>query len=168
MGSKIPESVMVVIHTPDAQVLLLERADQPGFWQSVTGSKDRLDEPLIETCLRELGEETGLQVEPEALLDWHQVNRYEIFVHWRHRYPEGVTQNTEHVFGLQLPVPQPVRLAPREHLRYAWLDWQTAADRCFSWSNAEAIRSLPARLGLDPRRTPQESGSPPDGTGAGS
>ena len=41
---KIPQSVLVVIHTPDLQVLLIERADAPGFWQSVTGAKDFADE----------------------------------------------------------------------------------------------------------------------------
>ena len=160
MGGKIPESVLVVIHTVAAQVLLLERADQPGFWQSVTGSKDSRDEALLETCRREVAEETGLDLSQGVLTDWHQTNHYEIFKHWRHRYPEGVTHNTEHVFGLSLTGPLPVRLAPREHLQYAWLDWEVAADRCFSWSNVEAIRSLPARLGLGmSRAAPPASGS---------
>jgi dATP pyrophosphohydrolase len=91
-------------------------------------------------------EETGLDVGRGVLLDWQLTNRYEIYPHWRHRYPEGVTHNTEHVFGLCLAQPEPVRVAPREHLRYAWLPWEQAADRCFSWSNAEAIRQLPARV----------------------
>jgi dATP pyrophosphohydrolase len=145
-GSKIPESVLVVIHTADLQVLLLERADHPGFWQSVTGSKDSADEPLSETCEREVREETGLEVQSYQLSDWQLTNRYEIFAHWRSRYPEGVTHNTEHVFGLQLPDALPVRLAPREHLSYVWLPWEQAAQRCFSWSNVEAIRQLPARV----------------------
>jgi dATP pyrophosphohydrolase len=146
MGTKIPESVLVVVHTPQLQVLLLERADHPGFWQSVTGSLERADEPPAETCRREVLEETGLDVGRGVLLDWQLTNRYEIYPHWRHRYPEGVTHNTEHVFGLCLAQPEPVRVAPREHLRYAWLPWEQAADRCFSWSNAEAIRQLPARV----------------------
>jgi dATP pyrophosphohydrolase len=90
-------------------------------------------------------EETGIDAAEHALVDWHLQNRYEIYAHWRHRYPQGVTHNTEHVFGLRLPDALPVRLAPREHLAYAWLPWQQAADRCFSWTNAEAIRMLPAR-----------------------
>ena len=99
---KIPESVLVVIHTPELQVLLLERADHPGFWQSVTGSKDRADEPLELTCRREVLEETGLDARAEGfrLQDWALENRYEIYPHWRHRYAPGVTHNTEHVFGL--------------------------------------------------------------------
>lgn len=146
-GTKIPESVLVVIHAPDLRVLLLERADHPGFWQSVTGSKEHVDEPLAETCRREVLEETGVDATRHALTDWRLENRYEIYVHWRHRYPDGVTHNVEHVFGLLLPSAQPVRIAPREHLRYEWLPWEQAAERCFSWSNAEAIRDLPRRAG---------------------
>jgi dATP pyrophosphohydrolase len=145
-GTKIPESVLVVIHTPAFEVLLLERADRPGFWQSVTGSKDRLDEPLEETCRREVFEETGIEVDRHRLTDWQLEQRYEIYPHWRHRYPDGVTHNTEHVFGLELPAPIEVRLSPREHLRSVWLPWEQAADRCFSWSNVEAIRQLPVRV----------------------
>jgi len=144
-GNKIPESVLVVIHTPDLQVLLLERADHPGFWQSVTGSKDTLAESLIETCRREVFEETGIAVDAHRLTDWQMTQQYEIYAHWRHRYPEGVTHNTEHVFGLQVEQPMPVRLSPREHLQAVWLPWEQAAERCFSCTNVEAIRQLPRR-----------------------
>ena len=146
MGNKIPESVLVVIHTADLQVLLLERADRPGYWQSVTGSKDAMDEPVLLTCQREVMEETGLDTARFALRDWAVRNRYEIYPQWRHRYPEGVTHNVEHVFGLCLPQIEPVRIAPREHLSYQWLPWDEAARRCFSPSNVEAIRQLPARV----------------------
>jgi dihydroneopterin triphosphate diphosphatase len=146
LGTKIPESVLVVIHTPALQVLVLERADHPGFWQSVTGSKDVADEPLEETCRREVLEETGIDATRYRLCDWKLTNRYEIYQHWRHRYPEGVTHNTEYVFGLLVPEALDVALAPREHLRYAWLDWREAAERCFSWSNVEAIRQVPERV----------------------
>jgi dihydroneopterin triphosphate diphosphatase len=142
---KIPESVLVVIHTSDLQVLLLERADQPGFWQSVTGSKDLVDEPLVEAAAREVGEETGIVISPgaAALRDWQLSNVYEIYPVWRHRYAPGVTHNTEHVFGLLVPTDTAVVLSPREHLNFVWLPWQEAADRCFSPSNAEAILQLP-------------------------
>ncbi|MCV2370205.1 dihydroneopterin triphosphate diphosphatase [Roseateles oligotrophus] len=143
---KIPESVLVVIHTPDLQVLMLERADQPGFWQSVTGSKDTPNEPLSETARREVLEETGIVAAPEQLRDWALVNRYEIYPVWRHRYAPGVTHNSEHVFGLRVPAGSLVRLAPREHLQYRWLPWREAADLCFSPSNAEAILHLPKQL----------------------
>jgi dATP pyrophosphohydrolase len=144
---KIPESVLVVIHTADAQVLLIERADRPGFWQSVTGSKDSLDEPIVGVAWRELAEETGIT--SGELVDWQRRNVYEIYPHWRHRYAPGVTHNTEHVFGLTVPAGVPVTLNPREHLRHQWLPWREAAERCFSPSNAEAIRLLPGRLGLE-------------------
>jgi dATP pyrophosphohydrolase len=142
MKYKIPRSVLVVVHTPDLQVLLLERADHPGYWQSVTGSQNQ-GETLEQTAVRELREETGLEARAYELRDWHVRNQYEIFREWRWRYAPGVTHNTEHVFGLTLPGTTDIQLEPREHLRFAWLPWQQAADRCFSWSNAEAIRLLP-------------------------
>lgn len=142
---KIPESVLVVIHTPDLRVLVLERADHPGFWQSVTGSRASASEDLVDTCRREVFEETGIGPDAGELDDWQLENRYEIYPHWRARYAPGVTRNTEHVFGLLLPAPQQVRLAEREHVRSLWLPWQEAAERCFSSSNVEAIRQLPRR-----------------------
>jgi dATP pyrophosphohydrolase len=145
---KIPESVLVVIHTPALDVLLIERADHPGYWQSVTGSKDTADEPLLQTCAREVAEETGIVIGSPgvplaALRNWQLENIYEIYPVWRHRYAPGVTHNTEHVFGLRVPPGTPVVLSPREHLQHAWLPWREAADRCFSPSNAEAILHLP-------------------------
>lgn len=155
---KIPESVLVVIHTADLEVLLIERADRPGYWQSVTGSKDAADEPLALTARREVFEETGIRIADgrddvegggcmvprEHLVDWQLSNVYEIYPVWRHRYAPGVTMNTEHVFGLLVPRDIPVTLAPREHVAYMWLPYRAAADKCFSPSNAEAILQLPA------------------------
>ena len=142
---KIPVSVLVVIYTQDGQVLLMERADAPGLWQSVTGSQDE-GETLTETAIREVREETGLDASQFELTPWDIETRYEIYERWRHRYAPGVTHNTEHVFGLRLPRPLPVVLAPREHLRYVWLPWDAAAERCFSSSNAAAVRLLATRL----------------------
>ena len=170
---KIPESVLVVIHTPALEVLLIERADKPGYWQSVTGSKDLLGESLTDTCVREVAEETGIRLraipsgavgcpaprtlplEGEGgpivalsnLRDWGLVNIYEIYPVWRHRYAAGVTHNTEHVFGLTVPAGTAVTLNPREHIDFAWLPWCEAADRCFSPSNAEAVLQLPRFVG---------------------
>jgi dATP pyrophosphohydrolase len=148
---KIPESVLVVIHTEALDVLLIERADRPGYWQSVTGSKERLDEPLAATAAREVAEETGIVVGSDAvpvanLLDWREHVEYEIYPVWRHRYAPGVTRNVEHRFSLLVPPGVEVVLDAREHLRHRWLPLEEAAAACFSSSNAAAIRALPARL----------------------
>ena len=145
MGAvKIPVSTLVVIHTTALEVLLLERADHPGFWQSVTGSQDE-GETLRQTALREVAEETGLDAQAGVLTDWNAQNEFEIYQEWRGRYAPGVTRNTEHVFGLCVPQPVEVTLSPREHLAYAWLPHDRAAEKVFSWSNAKVLRALPER-----------------------
>jgi dihydroneopterin triphosphate diphosphatase len=144
---KRPLSVLAVIHTPSLRVLLLERASHPGYWQSVTGSQEG-DESLIETAAREVAEETGIVASPYDFVDWQCSHTFEIFAEWRHRYAPGVTHNTEHVFSLEVPevaATHPIRLAPDEHLNYVWLPFQEAAEKCFSWSNREAIMMLPER-----------------------
>jgi len=138
---KIPVSVLAVIHTPALEVLMIQRADSPTSWQSVTGSIDDPAEALAATAWREVLEETGIST--GELRDWQHQNLYEIFERWRHRYAPGVTQNTEHVFSLCVPAPQPVVLNPREHLAYRWLPWREAAAMCFSPSNRDAILRLP-------------------------
>jgi len=147
---KLPVSVLVVIHTTALDVLLLERADRPGFWQSVTGSIDRLDEPLAEAAGREVLEETAIDSTADGVLaDWKHAIEYDIYPDWRHRYAEGIVRNVEHWFGLTLPADFPgrerVRVAAREHLQYAWFPFREAAQRCFSPSNAAAILQLPDR-----------------------
>jgi dATP pyrophosphohydrolase len=141
---KQPISALVVIYTAALEVLLLERADFPGYWQSVTGSRDG-EESLRETAIREVAEETGLDATRYALADWQVQNVYDIYPKWRHRYPPGTTRNTEHVFGLQLPQQLPVQVSPDEHLGYQWLPWNAAADKVFSPSNRAAILQLPER-----------------------
>jgi dATP pyrophosphohydrolase len=151
---KIPVSTLIIIHDSDLHVLLLERADFPDHWQSVTGSQER-GELLTETAARELREETGIiAVQFGGVADWRLSNVYEIFLQWRHRYPPGTTHNMEHVFGLQVPARLPVQLAPDEHVSWAWLPWREAAEKCFSWSNREAILQLPRRV-----TTPEGSSS---------
>jgi dihydroneopterin triphosphate diphosphatase len=142
MSYKLPWSVLVVVYAEDLQVLLLERAARPGYWQSVTGSLDRRAEPLAAAAARELKEETGIEAPPERLSRWNVANTFEIYLHWRYRFAPGVTHNTEQVFGLRLAAPVPVALAAGEHVAYAWLPWRAAAERCFSWSNRDAIRML--------------------------
>ncbi len=138
---KQPRSVLVVIYTLAGDVLLLERARHPGLWQSVTGSREG-DETPVETAAREVGEETGIDCASFALCDWQIENTYEIFATWRYRYAPAVTHNTEHVFGLALPQRLPVTTAADEHRDHCWLPWAEAAERCFSWSNRDAIQLL--------------------------
>ena len=145
---KIPLSVLVVIYTPTMNALLINRADASNFWQSVTGSKDDVNESLWQTAVREVYEETGIDCGEGTALhaglsDWGLENIYDIYPRWRHRYAPGVTRNTEHVFGLCVPDGTPVTLSPREHTAHRWLPWREAADACFSPSNAEAILMLP-------------------------
>ncbi len=148
---KHPVSVLVVIHTPDRHILLLERALQTGFWQSVTGSQED-NESLVETAAREVFEETGITVPITRLTDWQLTNYYEIFPEWRQRYAPGVTHNTEHVYSLMVPSQQAITLAPDEHLNYEWFSLIKAAEKCFSPTNRDAILSLPTKIFVPPIR----------------
>ena len=153
MRYKLPVSTLVVVYTPDLRVLLLERADYPDHWQSVTGSQEA-GETLLATATRELREETGIDAGAYGgITDWHRSNVFDIYPKWRHRYPPGTTHNTEHAFGLAVPEPVPVTLAPREHLRHVWLPWPDAAAKCFSWTNRAAIEALPERARITSRNS---------------
>ena len=138
---KTPISALVLIHTPDLKVLIMERADKAGFWQSVTGSVEGNETPR-EAAVREVMEETSIDALQYDLQDWHASNVYEIYPHWRHRYAPGVLENTEHLFGLELPSKLTIKLAPEEHVRYQWVDWREAADIVFSWTNVDALKKL--------------------------
>ena len=147
MTPKYPVSVLVLVHTAALDVLLLERATRPGWWQSVTGSLDAPEEPLAAAALREVREETGIEARPADLRAWSLAYTFEIYPQWRHRFTPGTTHNTEHVFSLELAARVDVRLAPQEHRASRWLGWREAAAECFSWSNRDAIRILGQRLG---------------------
>lgn len=146
---KIPVSVLVVIYRADQSVLLMERCNEAGvgngFWQSVTGSLDAIDEPPERAAQREVWEETGIDTTQPGceLRNWHLQNIYDIYPQWRYRYAPGVVRNTEHVFGLLVPKGTVVVLSPREHVAYQWLSVHAAADQCTSASNAEAVLMLP-------------------------
>lgn len=138
---KTPISALVLIHTSDLQVLIMERTDKAGFWQSVTGSIEAGETPY-DAAIREVKEETGLNASAYDFQDWQVSNVYEIYPHWRHRYAPGTVENEEHLFGLCLPSTLPVTLAPDEHVRYEWVDWREAAQRVFSWTNVDALKRL--------------------------
>ena len=142
MAYKIPISVLVVIHTPDLQLLLIERAGRPGFWQSVTGSVERMDEPLELTAVREVAEETGIDATQFRLTNWRKQNLFEIFTRWSYRFAPGTTHNTEHMFSLEVPQSFVPVLSPTEHCAYRWMPWAAAAQACFSWTNRDAIYLL--------------------------
>ena len=142
---KIPRSVLVVIHTPGLQVLMMERAAWPGFWQSVTGSLDRDDEPPREAAIREVLEETGIDATRHDLVDWGVENDFEIFAKHCHRYAPGVTHNREHVFSLRVPQGIAVTLAPDEHSGFRWMSQAEAAAITISWTNRDAILALGTR-----------------------
>ena len=143
---KIPESVLVVIHTPDLDVLLIQRTGNPDFWQSVTGSKDTVHEALLHTAVREVMEETGISMPAAWFVDWALTNVYEIYPAWRHRYAPDVSRNTEHLYSLCVPRGTVIQLSPLEHTAFKWLPYLEAADLCFSPSNAEALLMLPQFL----------------------
>jgi len=145
MSHKLPVSVLVVVHTAAREVLMLERALRPGWWQSVTGSLDRADEPLAEAAAREVLEETGIDAARGRLARLNVVYTFEIYAQWRHRFAPGVVHNVEHAFALELPDRAAVTVAPAEHLAFAWLPWREAAAKCFSWSNRDAIAMLGER-----------------------
>lgn len=143
MAFKLPESVLVVVHTAALEVFLIERAANPGFWQSVTGSREPDDPNLEAVARRELLEETGLSA--GTLSDWRLTNRYEIWPQWRARYAPGVTHNTEHVFGFRVPGTTAATLDPAEHTAQLWLPWRQAMDKVFSPTNRDAIGQLGQR-----------------------
>jgi dihydroneopterin triphosphate diphosphatase len=142
MTHKLPVSVLVVVHTADREVLLLERALRPGWWQSVTGSLERADEPLADAAAREVLEETEIDARRGRLERVNAVYTFEIYAQWRHRFAPGVRYNVEYAFRLVLPERTAVSVAPGEHLAHTWLPWREAAARCFSWSNRDAILQL--------------------------
>jgi len=145
MSHKLPLSVLVVVHTAQLEVLLLERVLRPGYWQSVTGSLNEVQEALEQAATREVHEETVIDARMGRLERWNVMYTFEIYRQWRHRFAPGVIHNAEHVFALRLPARAPVRLAADEHVAYTWLPWREAAAKCFSWSNRDAIVMLGER-----------------------
>lgn len=130
MAFKKPISSLILIHTEDFKVLLMERADKKGFWQSVTGSLEENETPR-DAAIREVFEETGINTNQYDLEDWKLSHIYEIYPHWRYRYAPDVTHNTEHIFALKVPASIPIQLSADEHVQYLWVDWRDAMDKVF-------------------------------------
>jgi dATP pyrophosphohydrolase len=142
---KRPESVLVVIYSVNGEVLLLERRQPAGYWQSVTGSLER-GESARDASIREVREETGLQVQ-ESLVDCAYSNRFEIIPAWRARYAPDVNWNTEHVFRVELAATDPICINTEEHVQAEWVPAQQAAKRASSHTNRTAIeRYVSARI----------------------
>ncbi|MEY4649604.1 MAG: Dihydroneopterin triphosphate pyrophosphatase [Pseudomonadota bacterium] len=141
MAFKKPVSSLVLIYSEDFKVLLMERADKKGFWQSVTGSLEENETPR-DAAIREVFEETGIDATQYHVEDWELSHVYEIYAHWRYRYAPDITHNREHIFALKVPASIPIQLSADEHVQYLWVDWRDAMDKVFSWTNVEAIKKL--------------------------
>ena len=119
--------------------LLLQRCSPFTFWQSVTGSLKWGSESPVQAAVRELAEETGIEVSESEIFDFDRRFRFAILPTVRHRYASGVHMNTEHVFALQLPRCSTIQIQESEHLACQWIDFETAIDLVWSWSNREAL-----------------------------
>ena len=139
---KRPESVLVVVYTAAGEILLLERHEPAGWWQSVTGSLEPGEAPH-QAAVRELAEETGLAA--DGLVDLEMSHRFTIAPAWRHKFAPGVTENLEHAFALELPGPADIRLDSAEHRGYAWLSRAAALAQASSWSNRAALEKVVGR-----------------------
>ena len=141
---KIPVSSLIIVHTIDMEILLLHRQDKDGYWQSITGSLEENESP-IEAAKRELFEETGIKYQEFPILNWQFSQEYEIYKHWRYRYPPSVSYNTEHVFSVELPKKITVKIAPKEHRDFKWVPIEDAIKMVFSDTNAQALKKLNAK-----------------------
>lgn len=143
MGFKRPESVLVVVYNEDKQILCLQRQDDPEFWQSITGTMEVGEEPLI-TAIREVAEEIGVDVHNDdnqyRIVDARVVNQYAIREEWQYRYGPGSTVNTEYVFYLEIAKSEAITLT--EHLAFEWLSLDSALDLLWSPSNVAAVKRL--------------------------
>lgn len=144
---RIPESALVVIYNQAGQVLVMQRNDDPLFWQSVTGTRETAESPY-QTAVREVREETGIEINTchYQLIDCHKINQYEIRDCWRHRYPPDISINTENVFSLMVANEQEIILT--EHSAYAWLPKLQAMAKVWSPTNRAAIEQFVPDVGI--------------------
>jgi len=132
---KRPESVLVVVYTTAGDVLLLQRRQPAGYWQSVTGSLEWGETPEV-AANRELFEETGLQL---PVTDCRQSHTFPIHPAWQARYAAEVSTNLEHVFRVACPGRPAILLSRDEHTACRWLHRDAAAALVGSRTNREAI-----------------------------
>ncbi|TDN41228.1 dihydroneopterin triphosphate diphosphatase [Haemophilus haemolyticus] len=140
MQYKNNQSVLVVIYAKDTnRVLMLQRQDDPDFWQSVTGTIESGETPK-NTAIRELWEEVRLEISENstALFDCKESIEFEIFPHFRYKYAPNVTHCREHWFLLAME--QEFEPVLSEHLAYQWVSPEQAIQMTKSSNNAEAIR----------------------------
>ncbi len=142
MGSnfKIPESVLVVVHTHNADVLLIKRVVS-GHWQSITGSLDFIGESPEAAARRELCEETGIRAS-DNLKNWHTTHDFEIIDVMKRHFAPTVTHNKEHAFSIKLADRCEIVLNPKEHSRYVWLPFELAAEKMWSWTNRAMLQQI--------------------------
>ncbi|MDH3376381.1 MAG: dihydroneopterin triphosphate diphosphatase [Gammaproteobacteria bacterium] len=142
---KRPESVLVVVHTVGGDVLLLHRVEPSSFWQSVTGSLRWEEADPAAAARREVREETGIH-DVGVWHDWQRTMLFDIPSAWGSRYAPGVTRNLEHMFSLALSEICSVTINPAEHSNYEWVDFDTALQHAWSWTNREALQLVRKRL----------------------
>lgn len=140
MQYKNNQSVLVVIYTKDTnRVLMLQRQDDPDFWQSVTGTIESGETPK-KTAIRELWEEVRLEISENstALFDCNESIEFEIFPHFRYKYAPNITHCKEYWFLCEMEKEFIPVLS--EHLAYQWVSPEQAIQMTKSSNNAEAIR----------------------------
>ena len=136
---KIPISVLIVVYTKNKNILLLNKKGKDSMWQSITGSLQINEKPL-DAAKRELFEETGIV--SNNIIDCKKEHIFEIYEMWRHKYEEGITHNTEHVFKLELDDIVDIKLDSDEHDSFEWATRVKAAEKVFSHTNRQAIFDL--------------------------
>jgi dATP pyrophosphohydrolase len=138
MSKKIPVSAQVIIFCSPKQILLLQRKDNPNYWQSITGSIEKSESPW-NCAIREVYEETALDTNKHNLFDLSERNQYKIYNEWAHRYEKNINFNIEHIFALHLNKKENIIINPEEHLDYAWFNLPDAIEKVFSWTNRKAL-----------------------------
>ena len=136
---KIPISVLIIVYTKNKDILLLNKKGKDSMWQSITGSLQINEKPL-DAAKRELFEETGIV--SNNIIDCKKEHIFEIYEMWRHKYEDGITHNTEHVFKLELDDIIDIKLDSDEHDSFEWVTRVKAAEKVFSHTNRQAIFDL--------------------------